>query len=74
VGTHPAFVAAVRDLIEERLDHGRPRRAIGRYGPSHDVCPASCCLPGTGRASPWDDPEVPSRARSSSPPAPGRGR
>jgi ferrochelatase len=53
VGTHPSFVAAVRELIEERLDPGLPRRAVGRYGPSHDVCPASCCLPGTGRPSPW---------------------
>ena len=25
----------------------------GRYGPSHDVCPSNCCLPGTGAPSPW---------------------
>jgi ferrochelatase len=50
-GTHPAFVGAVRDLIEERLAPGAPRRAIG--SPCPDVCAPSCCLPGTGRPSPW---------------------
>jgi protoporphyrin/coproporphyrin ferrochelatase len=45
-GTHPAFVAAIRELVEERLDPTVPRRAIGRHGPSHDVCPDGCCLPG----------------------------
>jgi ferrochelatase len=45
-GTHPAFVAAVRELIQERLDPSLPRRALGRFGPSHDVCLAGCCLPG----------------------------
>ncbi len=52
-GTHPAFVGAIRELIQERLDPSRPRRALGRLGPSHDACAASCCLPGTGRPSPW---------------------
>ncbi len=42
-GTHPAFVRMVRELIEERLSTGRPRSAIGRYGPNHDFCPADCC-------------------------------
>jgi len=54
VGTHPAFVVAVREAIEERLDAAAPRRAVGRFGPSHDTCAPDCCLPGTGRASPWD--------------------
>ena len=45
-GTHPAFVAMIRELIQERLDPTAPRRALGRYGPSHDVCLAGCCLPG----------------------------
>ena len=53
-GTHPAFVSMVRELIEERLDPERPKRALGRHGPSHDVCPARCCLPGDGRPSPWE--------------------
>jgi ferrochelatase len=53
VGTHPTFVAMIRELVQERLDPTVPRRAVGRFGPSHDVCPVDCCLPGTGRPSPW---------------------
>ncbi len=52
-GTHPAFVAMIRELIEERL-LGADRRVVGRFGPSHEVCPSSCCLPGTGKRSPWE--------------------
>jgi ferrochelatase len=44
-GTHPAFVAMIRELIQERLDPAVPRRALGRYGPGHDICLAGCCLP-----------------------------
>jgi ferrochelatase len=43
VGTHPAFVAGVRDLILERL-RGAPRQAAGTMGPWHDACPLDCCL------------------------------
>jgi ferrochelatase len=46
VGTHPAYVAMVRELIVERLTPGAPRRALGSLGPSHDRCPADCCLSG----------------------------
>ncbi len=53
-GTHPAFVAGLADLIVERLTPGAERPALGRFGPSHDVCAPDCCLPGTGRPSPWD--------------------
>jgi ferrochelatase len=53
-GTHPAFVAAIREAIEERLDASAPMRTLGRFGPSHDTCAPDCCLPGTGRPSPWD--------------------
>jgi ferrochelatase len=53
-GTHPAFVAMIGELIAERLGTVTERRSVGRYGPSHDVCASSCCLPGTGRRSPWD--------------------
>ena len=52
-GTHPAFVAMIRELIEERLGLTSERRAVGRYAASHDTCPTDCCLPGTGRPSPW---------------------
>ena len=51
--THPAFVAMIRSLIEERITDGEGRRAVGRFAASHDVCPTDCCLPGTGRPSPW---------------------
>jgi ferrochelatase len=54
VGTHPAFISMIRELVQERLDPALPRRALGRLGPSADVCPARCCLPGTDRPSPWE--------------------
>ncbi len=44
VGVHPAFVRMIADLIEERLFHRVERPCLGSYGPSHDVCPADCCL------------------------------
>lgn len=56
-GTHPAFVAGLADLIVERMTEGAERSAVGRLGPSHDVCAPDCCLPGTGRPSPWDGPD-----------------
>jgi ferrochelatase len=46
VGTHPAFVAMVRELIVERLTPDAPRRALGSLGPSHDRCAPDCCLSG----------------------------
>jgi ferrochelatase len=53
VGIHPQFVSMVVDLIEERLRPGTERPYVGVYGPSHDVCPANCCLyPQTGRPRP----------------------
>ena len=46
-GTHPAFVAAVADLLLERaaVERGQAptRAAASPLGPSHDVCPAGCC-------------------------------
>jgi ferrochelatase len=53
-GTHPAFVGAIRELVQERLDPTVEKRALGRFGPSHDTCAPDCCLPGNGRPSPWD--------------------
>ncbi len=50
----PRFVSAIRELIQERLD-GRPGRpALGRLAANPDTCAPTCCLPGTGRPSPWD--------------------
>ncbi|HEX6544956.1 MAG TPA: ferrochelatase [Bryobacteraceae bacterium] len=43
VGTHPVFIRMIRELMEERLDPAKPKLAIGRYGPYHDVCAADCC-------------------------------
>jgi ferrochelatase len=43
VGTAPAFVGMVRDLIAER-HFGLPERvAIGNLPANHDVCPLDCC-------------------------------
>jgi ferrochelatase len=53
-GTHPAFVAAIRGAIAERLAPGTPKRALGRFGPSWDTCAPDCCRPGNARPSPWD--------------------
>ncbi|MBT6054986.1 MAG: ferrochelatase, partial [Planctomycetaceae bacterium] len=46
VGTHPRFVAMIRELIEERLNDDPVRLALGEMGPSHDVCPENCCPSG----------------------------
>jgi ferrochelatase len=43
VGTHPAFIRMIRELIAERVLPDQPKLAIGKYGPSHDVCAADCC-------------------------------
>jgi ferrochelatase len=62
-GTHPTFVAMIRELTEERLGRDTARAAVGRYAASHDVCPVDCCLPGTGRPSPWADVLLPDAGR-----------
>jgi ferrochelatase len=64
VGTHPAFVSMVRELICERMTPQAERRALGTAGPSHDLCPADCCLSGRpGPAKPAlcgaDSPDLP---------------
>ncbi|MGZ4257839.1 MAG: ferrochelatase [Gaiellaceae bacterium] len=53
-GTHPAFVSMIRELIGERLGEGVPQRSLGRLAVGPDVCAPDCCLPGTGRPSPWE--------------------
>ena len=42
VGTHPTFVTAIRELVEERHADA-PRRACGTLPPWHDACPVDCC-------------------------------
>jgi protoporphyrin/coproporphyrin ferrochelatase len=44
VGTHPAFVEMIRELILERLEPGREKRFLGTRGPAKDTCPPGCCL------------------------------
>jgi protoporphyrin/coproporphyrin ferrochelatase len=49
VSTHPDFVSMIRELILERIDDSTPRRALGAFPPTHDVCPADCCFPSATR-------------------------
>ena len=44
VGTHPRFVSMLVELVRERLDDSIVKRALGKFGPNHDVCPNDCCL------------------------------
>jgi protoporphyrin/coproporphyrin ferrochelatase len=41
-GVDPRFVSALADLVEERLNPGRPRATVAG-GPSPDFCGARCC-------------------------------
>ena len=43
-GTHPRFVQMIRELVQERMSDDPQRLSLGSLGPSHDVCPADCCL------------------------------
>jgi ferrochelatase len=47
VGTHRGFVRMLRELIAERVARAAAdeRRALGQFGPGHDVCPVDCCPP-----------------------------
>jgi ferrochelatase len=42
-GVDPRFVAALADLVAERLDPSLPRVAVTEAGPSPDLCGAGCC-------------------------------
>ena len=44
VGTHPAMVRVVRELILERVS-AMPRQVMGDLPPNPDVCADDCCLP-----------------------------
>jgi len=44
VSSHPRFITMIRQLILERIEAHPDRLAVGRFGPSPDVCPAECCL------------------------------
>jgi protoporphyrin/coproporphyrin ferrochelatase len=43
VGVHPKFIAAIRELIVERMNPGSERRSLGNLGPRADVCTEDCC-------------------------------
>ncbi|MGO8951582.1 MAG: ferrochelatase [Ktedonobacterales bacterium] len=45
VGTNPAFVSMIGELIAERMRPETPKRWLGGMGPGHDSCPEGCCLP-----------------------------
>jgi ferrochelatase len=44
VGTHPAFIRMIRELIEERMSANPVRSSVGTRDPNHDICPIDCCL------------------------------
>ena len=44
VGTHPAFIRMIRELILERLEPDREKRFLGALGPAKDTCAAGCCM------------------------------
>ena len=46
VGTHPAYVQMVVDLIVERMSANPRRPSKGTLGPGHDFCAVDCCLSG----------------------------
>jgi protoporphyrin/coproporphyrin ferrochelatase len=43
VGIHPKFIAAIHELILERMDPTLERRAVGGLGARADVCAEDCC-------------------------------
>jgi len=52
VGTHPAFVRMIRELILERMTTNPIKPALGTRGANHDVCPVDCCLMGATAGRP----------------------
>lgn len=42
VGTHPRFVAGLRELVQEKVA-GAPKRMLTTLGADHDPCAATCC-------------------------------
>ena len=44
VGTHPAFVKMIRELILERVERGTPVRFLGKQGARSGLCSPDCCL------------------------------
>jgi ferrochelatase len=59
-GTHPRFIAMIRELIGERMDENQPRLTLGALGPRPDACPAHCC-PAPARPAAKEEMISPSR-------------
>nr|WP_227488096.1 ferrochelatase [Brachybacterium subflavum] len=51
-GTDARFVAALADLVEERMREDAPRRCATDFGGTADVCGTACCLSGSARSGP----------------------
>lgn len=64
VGSHPAFIRMLRQLIAERLSPNEAKLAVGQFGPNHDICPLDCC-PAPLRAGRPPASEVPAVSRPS---------
>ena len=43
VGTHPAFISMISELIAERTGDAVERRSLGDLGAAADLCPPGCC-------------------------------
>jgi len=48
VGTHPAFIEAIVDMVVERTNESETRWVVGARSACPDVCPRTCCayIPG----------------------------
>ena len=46
VGTHPAYIGMIADLLAERQTAAPQRPALGTRGPAPDRCRPGCCLSG----------------------------
>lgn len=46
VGTHPAFIDMIHELVLERLDPATPRRSLGKMPRCADLCADDCCPSG----------------------------
>lgn len=62
----PRFAAMIRELVLERRGDIQEKRALGLFGPNHDVCPVDCCAPPPPRpTSPGASPAAGGRPASS---------
>jgi protoporphyrin/coproporphyrin ferrochelatase len=55
VGVHPRFIGMIRELIQERINPGTERLALGSMGPRQDICAEDCCPAPQRRGRPNKD-------------------